>query len=100
MKTARLLAGNILRSRLTACVNLVPGLESHYWWQSRLERSREVLLVIKTTRRRLTALENAVKRDHPYDTPEIIAWPLGSGNKRYLDWVKASVATKPRRAAR
>lgn len=86
LKTARRLAGLALERRLVACANLVPGLESHYWWQGRLERSREVLILFKTTQPRVSDLEKLVLHEHPYDTPEFIVLPLGGGNARYLRW--------------
>jgi periplasmic divalent cation tolerance protein len=91
-KTGRTLTRSILSAHLAACVNLVPGLESHYWWQNKLERSREVLMLIKTTRRHLKGLERLILQKHPYDTPEIVAVPLGRGNSRYLKWLSANVA--------
>ena len=96
---ARRLAKAVLKARLAACANLVPGLESHYWWQGRLARSREVLLIFKTTRPRLPALEKCVLGNHPYDTPEIVVLPLTAGNVRYLRWLEESVqpATGPAR---
>jgi periplasmic divalent cation tolerance protein len=91
LRIARVLAKAALRARLVACANLVLGLESHYWWQGKLERSGEVLVVFKTVRRRLTELEKLVITEHPYDTPEFVVLPLTAGNKRYLDWFEASV---------
>ena len=91
LKTARALARSALAARLAACVNLVPGLESHYWWQGKRERSREVLLVFKTTASRLPKLEACVRAGHPYDTPEFIVLPIAGGSRRYLDWLTASV---------
>jgi periplasmic divalent cation tolerance protein len=91
LRTARVLAKAALRARLVACANLVPGLESHYWWQGRLERSGEVLIVFKTAKRLLTELEKLIIAEHPYDTPEFVVLPLTSGSNRYLDWLGASV---------
>lgn len=91
LKTARALAKAALTAKLVACANLVPKLESHYWWQGKLESSAEVLIVFKTTRARLAALEKLVVAGHPYDTPEFIALPLAEGNRKYLDWLAASV---------
>jgi periplasmic divalent cation tolerance protein len=90
LRTARSLARAALRARLAACANLVPGLESHYWWQGKLARSGEVLIVFKTVRRRLPALEKIILAEHPYDTPEFVVLPLTDGSKRYLDWLDAS----------
>jgi periplasmic divalent cation tolerance protein len=91
LKSARALARAALASRLAACVNLHPGIESHYWWQGKLESSREVLLLFKTTRPRLVALKQLILAKHPYDTPEFVALSLDTGSKRYLDWLAASV---------
>jgi periplasmic divalent cation tolerance protein len=91
LKTARALARAALEARLIACANLVPRVESHYWWQGRLERGAEVLLVLKTTRARLPALEKLVLARHPYDTPEFLVLPLQAGTARYLAWLGASV---------
>ncbi len=91
LKTARALAKAALTARLVACANLVPKVESHYWWQGKLEASAEVLIVFKTTRARLAALEQLVVAQHPYDTPEFIALPLAEGNAKYLAWLAGSV---------
>ena len=91
LKVARALAQGALRARLIACANLVPKIESHYWWQGKLESSTEVLLLCKTTHRRLAAFEKFVLAHHPYDTPEFIALPVAAGNRCYLEWIGASV---------
>jgi periplasmic divalent cation tolerance protein len=91
LKTARVLAKAILESRAAACVNIIPRLESHYWWQGKIERGNELLLLIKTTAPQVRALEKCVLANHPYDTPEFVVLPITSGNKRYLDWISESV---------
>jgi periplasmic divalent cation tolerance protein len=90
LKTARALARAVLKAKVAACANLVPKIESHYWWQDRLESSAEVLIILKTPRRHLPALEKLVLKLHPYDTPELLAIPLLAGNKKYLDWLSES----------
>jgi periplasmic divalent cation tolerance protein len=92
LRTGRKLARAALAARLVACVNLIPRVESHYWWQGKLESSPEVLLVMKTTANRLAALEQLVVAQHPYDTPEFIVLPLIRGSQRYLAWLEDSVA--------
>jgi periplasmic divalent cation tolerance protein len=87
LKTARKLARAALDARLAACANLIPKLESHYWWQGKIETSAEVLLLFKTTARRLAALEKLIVARHPYDTPEFIALPVTGANARYLAWL-------------
>jgi uncharacterized protein involved in tolerance to divalent cations len=91
-KTARMLARAALEARLAACANLVAGVESHYWWRGKIEASGEVLVIFKTTRRRLAALETLVLTKHPYDTPEFLVLTVTAGAERYLDWVAKSVA--------
>jgi periplasmic divalent cation tolerance protein len=91
LKTARKLARRALASRLVACVNLVPKAESHYWWQGHIETATEVLLLLKTTAARLTALEALILENHPYDTPEFVVLPISRGNQRYLQWWSRSV---------
>jgi periplasmic divalent cation tolerance protein len=91
LKTARRLAKSALTARLIACANLIPKVESHYWWQGKLETSAEVLLVLKTTRARLAKLECHILAAHPYDTPELVVLRLDQGNARYLDWLQGAI---------
>lgn len=91
LKTARQLAREALQARLIACANLVPKIESHYWWRGKLESAAEVLLVMKTTRANLHALEKLVHARHPYDTPEFLVLPLTAGSAKYLKWLAESV---------
>lgn len=91
IKVARKLAKAALEARLVACANLVPAIESHYWWQGKLESSAEVLIIFKTTRFKLEVLEKCVVKLHPYDTPEFVVLHITAGTKRYLDWLGASV---------
>lgn len=88
LKTARRLARAALQARLVACANLVPIIESHYLWQGKIERGQEVLMILKTTAARLARLEKLIISEHPYETPEFLALPLQSGNRRYLDWLQ------------
>ena len=90
LKTARTLAKAALSARLIACANLIPKIESHYRWQGKVESGAEVLLILKTQKSKLAALERLVLARHPYDTPEFVVLPLSAGNKRYLDWLAAS----------
>lgn len=92
LKTARALAKAALTAKLVACANVVPKIESRYWWQGKLESGAEVLIIFKTTRAKLTALEKLIVAQHPYDTPEFIALPLAEGNAKYLAWLAGSVA--------
>jgi periplasmic divalent cation tolerance protein len=87
LRTARALARAALRARLIACANLIPRIESHYWWRGKIESGKEVLLILKTSKSKLAALEKQILAGHPYDTPEFLVLPLEAGNDRYLDWL-------------
>jgi len=90
LKTARGLAKAALKSKLIACANLIPKIESHYWWQGKIESSAEVLLILKTQKSKLNALEKLILARHPYDTPEFLVLPLSAGSNKYLDWLAAN----------
>ena len=90
LKTARALAQAALSARLIDCANLVPKIESHYWWQGKIESGTEVLLVLKTQKSRLPALEKLILAKHPYATPEFLVLPVSAGSRKYLDWLAAS----------
>jgi len=91
LKTARMLAKAALNNRLIACANLIPKLESHYWWKGKIEKSSEVLMLLKTSRSKLGALEKLIISRHPYDTPEFLVVTINRGNKRYLNWLVNSL---------
>ena len=92
----------LVEERLAACANLVSGLTSIYRWEEKICRDAETLLLIKTRRSRLTALERRVLTLHPYSVPEILALPVQAGSRPYLSWVVDSVSGRPnaRKAAR
>ena len=90
LKTARLLAKTALKTRLAACVNLIPKLESHYWWQGKIESSAEILIIFKARKTKLALLEKWIVARHPYDTPEFLVLNLSAGNEKYLKWLAAN----------
>ena len=85
------LATALVRERLAACVNSVPRVSSTYRWDGKIEQSEECLLLIKTTRERFGALEQAIKARSRYELPEIIAVQVDRGSAEYLRWLEASV---------
>ena len=88
---ARRLAEMLVTSKLAACVQLLPAIESVYWWQGKIERSDEVLIIAKTARSKFSQLEGDVRASHSYETPEIVALPIIQGSEPYLDWLAKSV---------
>lgn len=87
-KVADSLAQLLLEARLAACINLIDSISAIYRWQGKIERSEEVLMMIKTTSKRYAALQVKLKKHHPYEIPEIIAVPVTHGLPDYLDWVR------------
>ncbi len=86
------IARALVAERLAACVNILESpVRSVYRWKGRVETAMEHLLIIKTRRARVRALEATVKRLHSYDTPEMIALPIAEGSRRYLAWLDESV---------
>ena len=87
---ARRLAKAALEARLIACANIVSAVESHYWWDGKLESSDEALIVFKTRQEHVPELERLNRELHPYDTPEFVALPLTDGSRKYLAWLADS----------
>ncbi|MCC6141875.1 MAG: divalent-cation tolerance protein CutA [Nitrospira sp.] len=84
----------IVTSRLAACVNIISGVQSLYRWNGKIVQEKEVMLIMKTTRRRYRKLEQKIKQLHPYEVPEVIAIPLIRGLPQYIEWVEREVANK------
>jgi periplasmic divalent cation tolerance protein len=89
---AAALARVLVGERLAACVNAVSKVASTYWWKGEVQQDQETLLIIKTTARRLAALENAIRAHSKYELPEVIALSVQAGSADYLAWVGESVA--------
>ena len=90
-KKAKLIAQEVVKRRLAACVNIIEGVQSLFWWKGKADSGKEALLVIKSRKDKLQALIRAVKKAHSYEVPEIIALPLVGGYKPYLKWIDESV---------
>ena len=93
--SAQALAAALVDERLAACVNILPPCHSIYRWQGAVETADEVPLLIKTSEARYAALEAAIRAQHPYRTPEIIALPVTHGWPDYLAWVAAETRVEP-----
>jgi periplasmic divalent cation tolerance protein len=90
-KEARRIARTLVGEKLAACANIVGApVESIYRWKGRIETAREILLLVKTSRRHFRALERRIRELHSYDVPEIIALPIAAGSAGYLRWIEDS----------
>lgn len=92
--TAEKLGDALVGEGLAACVNVVPQLRSIYRWQGAVERSDEVLCIVKTTRDAFAALRARVVALHPYDVPEVIALAVDDGHAPYLDWLRGAITAR------
>ena len=77
----------LVERRLAACVNILPGMISHYWWQGKLERGEETVALFKTRASLAEPLRQAVKKAHPYETPSIMVMPIESIDGDYYAWI-------------
>jgi len=83
------LGRTLVEERLAACATLLPGVESIYRWQGKIETSSETLLLIKTESDRLAALESRLREIHSYQTPEFLVLEVESGSHPYLAWLNS-----------
>lgn len=84
---AAALARKLLEERLVACVNIVPGLRSLFWWEGEVQVSDEVLMLLKARRADIDVVTERVRGLHPYELPEVIAAEISGGLQAYLDWL-------------
>jgi periplasmic divalent cation tolerance protein len=89
---AQKLARHLVDAKLAACVSVLSPCISTYRWRGAVEEAREVPVIIKTTAAGYPALEAAIRDNHPYELPEIVAVPLARGLPAYLEWVTAETA--------
>lgn len=93
-KEATKIAQGLLGAKLIACANIIDGVQSLFWWQGKIDSSTEVMLVLKTKNDLFKEVSAKVKSLHSYQTPEIIALPIISGNENYLSWIDSSVSER------
>lgn len=94
-KLAQKLALGLVEAKLAACVNIVPAVESVYWWEGKIERAQELLLVAKTRSSLVPEVATYVRQHHTYAVPEVVALPVAGGSAQYLDWVGANTLFHP-----
>jgi len=82
----------LLEKKKVACVNILRGIDSYFWWEGKVDSARENLLIAKTRASLLPEVVALVRKIHSYDVPEVIALPIIGGNQDYLEWIEQSVA--------
>lgn len=91
---ARSIGRIILENRLAGCINILPGMESMYWWEGEMEKAEEVVLIAKTQAIYLDELTALVKKHHSYACPCVVAIPVGPGNPDYFEWLEDNLRKK------
>ena len=90
-KEAQKIALRLIKDKLAACVNIVDKVESVFFWEAKIEKAKESLLIIKSKKEKLPKIISLVRSLHSYIVPEIIALPIIAGDKPYLRWIDASI---------
>ena len=88
---ARKISGRLLKKRLVACANIMPKIESRFWWKGKIDNAAEFLVTMKTVRSNFKKIEAQIKHIHSYEVPEIIALPIVAGSRDYLDWISRAI---------
>ena len=92
MKTGENIARVMLEEKLAACVNIIGGVRSMFWWDGQIDKSDECMLMLKTVEEKAEQIGRRVKKLHPYKLPETISVQIASGTNEYLDWIRSSVS--------
>ena len=86
--SAQQAAQTVVTERLAACANILPAMQSFYWWEGKVESAAEVVFIAKTRRECFERLEARIQSLHPYSCPCIIALPIELGYAPYLNWIE------------
>lgn len=96
IEEARKLTEGIIGQNLAACVNILPGIESHYRWKGKVQKDTEVLLVIKSSAEQFESLAGYIRKHHSYECPEIVAVPPNEISPGYRSWWDESMMQDPK----
>jgi periplasmic divalent cation tolerance protein len=101
VETARKVSRELVDGALVACVNIIPAVESIYYWKEKVETSAESLAIFKLTAARYSEFEARLRELHPYDVPEILRLNIAEGSADFLRWIgeSCSRSVSPARAS-
>ena len=94
VRDANGVAKKLVEEKLAACVTVLPGAISHFFWEGKLSREKEAVMIAKTTRNNARKMINMIKKIHSYQIPEVLFFQAAQGEKKYLDWVKKCLGNK------
>ena len=94
-KDAKPLAKNLLEQKVCACVSILNGAKSYFWWEGKIDEADESLLIIKSKESLFPKLQTLIKNNHPYSTPEIISFNVDNISREYLSWLNAEANADP-----
>lgn len=86
------IADELLNNKIAACINILPGVLSRYWWQGSIESDEEYILLIKTSETLFSTVSQMIKQLHSYECPEIISLPIIAGSEEYLSWLNSTLS--------
>jgi periplasmic divalent cation tolerance protein len=95
MDEARKIGRTLVEERLAACVNMIDGMQSLYWWENKIQQDREVILLAKTTENLVSRVIERVTSLHSYECPCIVSLPISGGNPAFLEWIEGEVRSSP-----
>ncbi len=79
---------SLVQERLAACINIIEGMTSMYWWEGKVQEESETVLIAKTDQDLVGRLIERVKSLHSYECPCVVTWPIAEGNAKYLQWIQ------------
>lgn len=94
LEEAESIGKELVSSGLAACVNIIENMKSIYFWEGKLQKDTEVVLIAKTIKSKVPSLVEKVKSMHSYDCPCVISLPVSGGNRSFMDWIQDSVKKK------
>ena len=85
------IAEQLVADRVVACVNILPGMQSVYWWKDSIQKESEVLMIMKTTKEKFSEVQRTIQSAHSYEVPEVISFSIEQGSEDYLKWLESSL---------